>query len=407
MKPTLTVSVLALLFVAPLIKGGAPFWAWGIWSALVFLLAGISFTRQPIRLNPELLPIAALCIWLGVQLTTGISQELNATTDTLITTLSFLALMVLLQGFKKEDSDKLFWLVIAVAALEAVYAIWSFYTGAETILWMPREHYPTRASGTFVNPNHFAAYLNLGICLALAFFVTTFEKGFGRNNTIARVIDITMSPLSIVLFLLLYGLVVSQSIGGYLSLLASIGTMFCILLWRRRAHAWLLLTAGLGIVAVVLGLLQIDDVMRDAARLEGDIIRRLQLFNSSWLVLKDHWLLGIGGGAFYAVFPGYRQLDTGSSFYYYAHNDYLQFAIEFGLIGIALLGWFLVRVIRTNWQFLSKRAPATDRTFALASLAAIAGLATHSIVDFPLQIPGYAVTFLALVSINTLKTGVK
>ena len=54
-------------------------------------------------------------------------------------------------------------------------------------------------------------------------------------------------------------------------------------------------------------------------------------------MLKDYPLTGSGGGTFYAAFPKYRP-GVISAYFDYAHNDYVQFATDTGVIGLGLLG---------------------------------------------------------------------
>jgi O-antigen ligase len=70
--------------------------------------------------------------------------------------------------------------------------------------------------------------------------------------------------------------------------------------------------------------------------------------------------------------------------YHEAHNDYLQLAVEMGVVGVALGVWALIllaRRMREPWL-----------------AAGVAGILVHSTVDFPLQIPAVAVLFLAMCS---------
>lgn len=391
-----------VLAVAPLVKGGTPLWAWGTWSAVVFLMAGARLiTANHKRPDIAVLLLLILASWMLVQLITGIAQDDNAVTEALLTTLSFAAFLWLCQSIRTPRTlTLLFWIIVGSAFCQAIYGIWSYLTDSTSILWMPREHYPGRASGTFVNPNHFAAYLNLGICLTLASMVTTQKGLVSGTPVLTRLLDFVTSPLLIVLILLISGLVMSGSIGGFSSLGASVGVMICLLALNRSQVAWLLLTGAVLSLAVIMSAISGDVVTENLGRLDQDLLRRWQLNVSAWGMLQEHWLFGVGAGAFYSVFPGYRELDLGSAFYYHAHNDYLEFAIELGLIGLVILTAFLTQVIRSNWSVLRSEAIRQGNVIALASLPAIAGVAVHSLIDFPLQIPGFAITFLALICAN-------
>ena len=63
-----------------------------------------------------------------------------------------------------------------------------------------------------------------------------------------------------------------------------------------------------------------------------------------------------------------------------AHNDYLQFACEFGLIGMALLGFLLFAVMRALW-----RMRLLHPEYMIAGFFVIIYMAASSLVSFPWQ----------------------
>jgi O-antigen ligase len=82
-----------------------------------------------------------------------------------------------------------------------------------------------------------------------------------------------------------------------------------------------------------------------------------------------------------------------------AHNDYLQLAVEGGLlVGIPLL-IAVVAMIRTIIRRL--HTPQDERTWwiRLGAAAGICGIAVQEITDFSLQIPGVALLFAVVVAI--------
>ncbi|MCP3953366.1 MAG: hypothetical protein GY697_14285 [Desulfobacterales bacterium] len=84
--------------------------------------------------------------------------------------------------------------------------------------------------------------------------------------------------------------------------------------------------------------------------------------------------------------------DVQGSVYYEAHNDYLEFIFDFGLIGsglivAALVIWFKHIQVK-GWSLIQYGA-----------LGGIVAIAIHSLGDFNLQIPGVAVTFWVAVGL--------
>jgi len=129
-------------------------------------------------------------------------------------------------------------------------------------------------------------------------------------------------------------------------------------------------------------------------------------------MLQSHWLTGVGGGAFYSQFSAFRDLSIGNNYYHYAHNDLLQLWIEYGLIGTVILCAFLITVLKENWRVLvrpkstskygNRSTTSLQTTFALASLYCTLAVIIHSLVDFPLHLPGFSVAYLTLISANSL-----
>ena len=159
--------------------------------------------------------------------------------------------------------------------------------------------------------------------------------------------------------------------------------------WRRRA-------LGLAAVVVVAGLFALF-AGRSVYRMEeaGAADGRWCAFASTLEAIRDNWLLGAGFGTFQDVFPVYRDSDCAgiSGVWERAHNVFLEGWLGLGAlfpvaltIGYAALIRLFVRgaLVRRRMQF----AP-------VVGLAALALATLHSMVDFSLQIPGFAAYFAA------------
>ena len=86
--------------------------------------------------------------------------------------------------------------------------------------------------------------------------------------------------------------------------------------------------------------------------------------------------------------------------YKYAHNDYLHFAAEFGLPGLAMLAAI---VLLSLWQAARAQLERHDRTMrglGCGVLMAIVALLIHTAVDFNLQIPANAATFVVILAVG-------
>ncbi|MCR4331135.1 MAG: O-antigen ligase family protein [Sulfuricaulis sp.] len=131
----------------------------------------------------------------------------------------------------------------------------------------------------------------------------------------------------------------------------------------------------------------------------GSVEERLEPGLYAMDMLKDYPLTGSGGGTFYTAFPKYRP-GVISAYSDFAHNDYVQIITDTGVIGLGLLGlvvlWTFVIALRTLYE---RRDPLC-RGIAFGTTMGIIAIMIHSWVDFNLQIPANAFTFVVLLALG-------
>ena len=110
-------------------------------------------------------------------------------------------------------------------------------------------------------------------------------------------------------------------------------------------------------------------------------------------LVAQHPLTGTGPGQADLRWKGH---DHGTRLFTYVHNEYLQVAAEFGLVGLVLLAVLLVAITRTLW-----RARPTGRAGATWAgvVAAAAAFAVHSGFDFVWHLPAIVLTVTLLVGL--------
>ena len=116
--------------------------------------------------------------------------------------------------------------------------------------------------------------------------------------------------------------------------------------------------------------------------------------------MRDYPLTGTGAGSFASTYPMHDSGKVGFFYYKYAHNDYLQFAAEFGLPGLAMLGAI---VLLSLWQAARAQLERHDRMMrglACGVLMATVALLIDSAADFNLQIPANAATFVVILAVG-------
>lgn len=134
---------------------------------------------------------------------------------------------------------------------------------------------------------------------------------------------------------------------------------------------------------------------------------RWQALQAAAHILPDSGAFGLGPGTFAAAFPHYTGPlgDAIAGIWRYAHNDYLQTAIEWGVCGAlvwaALFFGGMARCFACCRDLAARkpRVRTRERLVYFCAGLSLIGVAIHALVDFPLQIASlqlYVATFLGL-----------
>lgn len=266
------------------------------------------------------------------------------------------------------------------------------------------------ASGTFVNRNHFAGFLE--ICLALGTGLLMGNLGRGEGGSLRQrtraVIRWLVSPkmsLRILLAIMVIGLILSRSRMGNFAFFSSLlitGAIWLLLARHRSRRIGVLILVSIVLIDVYL-LGQWFGVEKVVERIQQT---RLETENRDEVSLEtvDYWRdylwTGSGGGSFYSIFPRYRGNETTEGYFLHAHNDYLELLVDTGAPGLGLLGGM---VLLSLWQALKAmrtRRQHIQRGLAFGVVMGIIALLMHSSVDFNLQIPAVSAWFVVLLALG-------
>jgi putative inorganic carbon (HCO3(-)) transporter len=121
---------------------------------------------------------------------------------------------------------------------------------------------------------------------------------------------------------------------------------------------------------------------------------RIEIWRSTWSLIKDHPVTGVGFGGYWTAIPQYHQA-SGEATPQEAHNDCLELAASGGIIGLALAIWFAIAFVRRT-LFIWKTSRGYRKAAALGALTGIFGVAIHSLADFGLHNATNAIIFTAL-----------
>lgn len=263
--------------------------------------------------------------------------------------------------------------------------------------------------GPFVNRNHFAGFMVMGVGLA---------GGMLIGRSVRREL---LAVYGSVLLLLSAGVLVSASRGGVLALGAEILFLALVALpialaGGRRSPGWrpLVLRAlgalliGGGAIVGSLFLVGSEGLVRNLSQTAGEIDGQLPLDErysrrDIWLatsrIVADHPWFGVGLGAFPFAYTRYDQ-SSGAQRVEQTHNDYLQILVDTGIVGglltVVFVILFFVSAFRSARTHHRRR-----RSIVLGALSGCFAIAIHSFVDFNLQVTANAQLFLTLLALTT------
>ncbi len=178
----------------------------------------------------------------------------------------------------------------------------------------------------------------------------------------------------------------SQSDGAILAVGAAIGVSLLFTKYRT----WVI-TAAVGLVLLVLLIPATRQkiLFQDTS---GEV--RLALWQGTINLLKDRPVQGAGLANFPDVYAEYK-LDRHVELLLYPHNLFLDFWVEFGLLGAM---WITVVLLRFFWNALHNRQHA----HTVVLLTGMVAMVTYGLVDVPYFKNDLAVLFWVLLAFSDL-----
>lgn len=318
-----------------------------------------------------------------------------------ILTYTALFFVVLNNLHRQYTAQGLAWFVVGLATLLCFYAAWQATSGANTVWGLDRvdPDYVRRGSGSYVNPNHFAGFLELLLPLALSMAIASRMKALGRVLLIYATL------------VMLAGLVFSFSRGGWIAAGFGMGLVLITLArspdYRRAALITMVFLAVLGT-----GVMLRSEVMKRRLQTSFDLSpqarnSRPNIWRPTVAMWKDHLWLGVGPAHFNERFKTYRN-HWAHGEPERAHNDYLNALADWGVAGtaIAAVPWALLAYGAGRTLRQVRRDPGSIEVkrsgryaFVLGACASLAALLAHSITDFNFHIPGNALVAVAWIGL--------
>lgn len=306
-------------------------------------------------------------------------------------------------GLSDKERTRLVQILIGLGVLSVLIGFVQVFGGPESFLYF--WDFTNRGSpvGIFANANHQTSFAALLIPLVL-FLIARYRHKFRDGDE--------GQGLALLLFaaflLIIVGLISAGSVAGYgLGLFALLASLILFVPSKKVKETeaglpWFAATLPLAFV-IVAGLFVYSSPRLSGLGVtsfeEGETTRR-GIMARSVTILEDNLLTGTGLGSFEEVYPLYEdQEDVSFVFVNHAHNDWLEWVVELGLPGLILLGVFFVWGMWNTRRLMFTSDSYRGKRLSQACLIGCLVPVLHSLVDYPLRTPFYAVMFAILLAL--------
>ena len=311
----------------------------------------------------------------------------------------------------RNAKKRLVFALVALGVFEALYGLIQYLTGWQQIFAYVKKYYLEEATGTYINRNHFAGFLEmilpLAMVLALRCTHVLFKNTSGGGSTFRKIASRTeLVSVAFWLFLAILisvALVLSRSRMGILSALVS---LVAILALAGTSTAGPRARAAVGAVffLCVLGLIVwigSDPVMSRFETLGQEYTlsgqSRVSIWRDTLRLIRQHPFVGTGLGSFFVVYTSVQTAFL-NLFVEHAHCDYLEVATELGLPGAILVFGSIFWVLAQTARRYRKLQERFDKAVSLACIGSITAILVHSLADFNLYISANALVFTIILA---------
>jgi O-antigen ligase len=295
---------------------------------------------------------------------------------------------------------KVFYVITIFGFIFAFFAIIQ-YVLSPTKIYGIYEPHQARPFGSFVNPNNFAAYMEMTLALPLGLF---FAGAVEKDKKLLYLTAITLMGVA---------LVMSGSRGGFISLIAEV--FFLVLLTTKAGSPGKLVlrlgAAAALLLCIVAGTILLGSEKSAIDRFSEKIDKpeqqtsRTHIWATTMGIIGQNPFIGSGLNAFgiaYTAHDTFSGIERAEQ----AHNDYLQVISDAGIVGGIIGVGFLIGFFRTGLDSV-KTHNKLRRGLAVGAFAGCFAVLVHSMFDFVLHTTAIALLFMILMAlvVNSRKDG--
>lgn len=322
----------------------------------------------------------------------------------------------LLRAFSRYSPTRAAWTLFALGIVMALVgivqkaALGDHAFGGMRIygFWAPR-HLLTTPFGPFVNKNHFAGWMLMGIPVALGLLTASLSTTahVTRPHLRDRLLWLS-TPQGGRFLLAVFGitlmglaLLMTRSRSGTACFLLTVALIGVLAVRGAPGlrHGALTLAALLAMLTVSLVWAGSDSGLTRAGSQTDSLQLRVDIWRDAIAIVRDFALVGTGLNTFGTATILYQTRRPDLHFQE-AHNDYLQLVTEGG-VGLALVIVFTIAAIACGItrRFRSHEDDEGSHWLRAGATVGLIAIALQSIVEFSLQMPGNAAVFVLLLAI--------
>ncbi|MFT4978119.1 MAG: O-antigen ligase, partial [Myxococcota bacterium] len=230
-----------------------------------------------------------------------------------------------------------------------------------------------RETGLGQQPNWYA--MNLMFIIHTCFGMALLEKR--RWPRIA---------LALAGFFIFFMMLRSGSRGGaYATLIGGVLAALAHPMFRK----WFVRFSAFTVVLFLIGIVfNFGDSSQALMRISSNVSLNSNIRFLNWQVclelFRDTWGLGIGVAGYETILPVYNNY-VAQSLYDYPHGIFWEITAHYGLVGLLLIGWLVVQVLRMGKDCVDCARGTQAEVFAWTMPAAMLGYVAWSFVEFTLN----------------------
>ena len=401
LETILLYGTFGLLMFGPLAFGAVEPWSVFVVETGAVLLTLLWLAKQwadgeiNVVWNPLFLPMIAFGLLIIAQVVLGLTAYRHDTVSEALLfgaygMLCFLATQSLIRS---SHARKLAVILALYGAVIAAFGLLQGIAPNGKLYWVRLPRMGGAIYGPYVNHNHYSGLMELLVPIPLLISLSHLVRE--RERMLAGVAAAIMVGT---VFL-------SGSRGGMISIFVEL--MIVAVLMSRRHKSFRIAIGSLAFAVVLISMLTwlggkelTHRVSSISTETRGEISggTRLSIDRDALRMFIHRPILGWGLGTFPIVYPQFRSFYT-NFFVNEAHNDYLQFMVETGVAGLAVMVWFIVILYRRARNKIGNWTSNVSSATTLACILGATGILVHSFFDFNLQIPANAALFYVLCSL--------